>query len=334
MQPLVSILLPAFNAAATLSACLRSIQRQTERHWRCVIVDDGSTDTTEECIRTHVAGDDRFETIALPHQGLVAALNAGLAHCDGQYVARMDADDVMHRDRLAAQLAALTAAPHLVGVGCHVRVFPRAYLRDGMRAYEAWLNRIDSSQRVRENAFVESPIVHPSLMIRRAPLAAFGYRDPGWPEDYDLILRLLDAGHEIGVVPRRLLGWRDGSTRRTRTHPSYRLDRIAACKAAFLAAGFLGERERYVLWGYGDTGRVLCRALIEHGKRPSHIVEVHRGRLGNTIHGAPVITPEELSMLRGSRVVVSVAGETPRQQIRAALQTMGFRELHDFVCAA
>ncbi|HUI24437.1 MAG TPA: glycosyltransferase family A protein [Candidatus Kryptonia bacterium] len=334
MQPLVSILLPAFNAATTLPACLRSVQRQTERHWHCVIVDDGSTDATLDYVRQLCARDDRFEVIGSAHRGLVAALTAGLARCDGHYVARMDADDLMHHDRLAAQLAALTAAPHLVGVGCHVRLFPRAHLRDGMRAYEQWLNRIDSPQRVRENAFVESPIVHPSLLIRRAPLAAFGYRDQGWPEDYDLVLRLLGAGHEIGVVPRRLLSWRDSPTRRTRTHPAYRLERITACKAAFLAADFLAERERYVLWGYGETGRALCRALLEHGKQPSHVVEVHRGRLGNTIHGAPVITPEELSVLRGSRVVVSVAGEEPRRQIRAALHTMGFHELRDFVCAA
>jgi len=333
-RPSVTILLPACNAVATLPACLRSVVRQTERHWRCVIVDDGSTDTTRECAREFAGRDDRFVVISTPHQGLIAALHTGLAQCAGDFVARMDADDLMHRDRLAAQTAALVAAPDLVAVGCHVRLFPRAHLRDGMRSYERWLNRIDSAARVRADAFIECPVVHPSLLIRRPTLAAFGYRDQHWPEDYDLVLRLLAAGHEIGVVPRRLLSWRDGPSRRTRTHPSYRLERITACKAAFLAQGFLAERDRFVLWGYGETGRTLCRALGEHGKRPSHVVEVHRGRLGNTIHGAPVIMPEELSRLRGSRVIVSVAGERPREQIRTALQTMGFRELRDFVCAA
>ena len=54
-------------------------------------------------------------------------------------------------------------------------------------------------------------------MVRRTVLAAVGYRDRGWPEDYDLVLRLLAAGPEIGVVPRRLLAWRDGPGRLTRT---------------------------------------------------------------------------------------------------------------------
>jgi hypothetical protein len=67
------------------------------------------------------------------------------------------------------------------------------------------------------------------------------------------------------------------------------------------------------------------------GKRPAFIVEVHRGRLGNRIHGAPVIAPEELVHLRGYPVVASVAAEKPRRQIREA---MGFEETRHFVCAA
>jgi hypothetical protein len=111
-------------------------------------------------------------------------------------------------------------------------------------------------------------------------------------------------------------------------------DAGSACKAAFLATGLLAESEAYVLWRYGHTGRALHRALLAHGKRPAFIVEVHRGRLGNRIHGAPVIAPEELLRLRGYPVVASVAGERPRRQIRAAMEAMGFEETRHFVCAA
>src|SRR5262249_52085808 len=152
-----------------------------------------------------------------------------------------------------------------------------------LRRYEAWLNGIDAPARVRAEAFVESPIVHPTLLIRTQALRTAGYRDVPWPEDYDLMLRLLDAGHELAVVPHRLLGWRDHPARLTRTGARYALERITACKARFLAAGFLAARDEYVLCGYGATGRALRRALLAHGKRPSHLVEVHAGRLGQTI---------------------------------------------------
>jgi hypothetical protein len=272
--------------------------------------------------------------LSIAASGLVGALTAGLARCRGRYVARMDADDVMRRDRLARQAAALDAAPHLAAVGGRVRFFPRRGMSDGLRAYERWLNAIASAADVRSEAFVECPVAHPTLMVRRTVLETFGYRQQGWPEDYDLVLRLLAAGREIGLLPRRLLAWRDAPTRLTRTHPAYALERITACKAAFLADGFLAGDERYVLWGYGGTGRALHRALRRHGKRPSLIVEVHAGRLGNRIHGAPVVPPEALADVPRGRLVASVAGADARAEIRGFLAALGWRETRDFVCAA
>jgi hypothetical protein len=264
----------------------------------------------------------------------VAALGTGLAECRAPVVARMDADDLAHRARLALQAAALDADPGLAAVGCHVRIVPRRGLTPGMRAYERWLLAIDSEQRVREEAFVECPLAHPTLAIRSAVLRRFGYRDLGWAEDYDLLLRMLGAGLRVGVVPRRLLVWRDGPARLSRTDPRYALARFTACKAAFLAEGLLAGRRDYVLWGYGGTGRALSRALEVHGRFASAIVEVHPRRLGRTIRGAPVIPPDALAARRGEPVVVSVAGGEARALIRAELTRLGFRETQDYVCAA
>ncbi len=301
----------------------------------CIIVDDGSQDASRAYAQQWFAKHDhRFTIIATAPQGLVAALNTGLPHCHGRYMARMDADDLMHRQRLAAQLRVLEAHADLTAVGCHVRIFPRRHLRDGRRAYERWLNSITTARRVREDAFVECPIAHPTLMIRRSVLAEQEYRDCGWPEDYDLILRLLAGGHTLSVVPQRLLSWRDGLQRPSRTSPIYALERFTACKAAFLASTFLAHTPTYMLWGYGETGKALRRGLRRHHKAPSHIVELHPGRLGKTIHDAPVIPPEALVQAPRRPIIVSVSGETARREIRAALGHMGFRELRDFVCAA
>ena len=114
----------------------------------------------------------------------------------------------------------------------------------------------------------------------------------------------------------------------------YSRDAFTRCKAHHLAQGFLRRSEEYVLWGYGDTGRELRRALLRHGRHPSHIVEIKAGRLGQRIHGAPVVPPARLPSLRGLPLVVSVARPGPRALIRSALAEMGFVELRDFVCAA
>lgn len=332
--PRTSVLLPVFDAAPTLPATLRSIQRQTDTDWECVVVDDGSRDASLDIARHFAADDPRFVVLAGPHRGLVSALQTGLARCTGRLVARMDADDIMHRARLAEQAGALERDPALDGVGCGVRLFPRGRLSERMRAYERWLNGIDSPRRVREEAFVECPVAHPTLMIQREVLCAHGYRDRGWPEDYDLVLRLLRAGCALGVVPRRLHAWRDGPGRLSRTDPRYGLDRFTACKAAHLAGSFLADTDAYALWGYGRTGRTLARALRDCGKRPAAILELHPGRMGNRIAGAPVVHPDDWLRAPTHPLVVSVARAAPRAQIRAALAEAGRREAVDYVCAA
>jgi glycosyltransferase involved in cell wall biosynthesis len=333
IQPQVSVLVPARNAAATLHACLDSISRQTARDWECIVVDDGSTDETSGVAQRFVGRDARFRLVTTPPRGLIPALNEGLAHCRGELIARMDADDVMRRDRLRLQVAALSSDPTLSAVGCHVRLFPRRSLSPRLREYEAWLNGLRSSEDVARDALVECPVAHPTLMMRRE-VAADGYVDRGWPEDYDLVLRALRRGLRIGIVPRRLVAWRNGPDSLSRRDPRYCDERFTACKAHFLATGFLADHSRYVLWGYGGTGRRLRRALAEHGRTPSHIIEVKESRIGQRIHRADVIPATAVATVRGRPIVVSVARAGPRSIVRAALEREGFVEGRDFVCAA
>lgn len=261
----------------------------------------------------------------------------------------MDGDDWMHRNRLELQVKALDGSPEVSAVGSHVRIFPRrpqrdvyeralpgeaAHTRKGRGGYEAWINAIETPEQVACEAYVECPIAHPSLMIRRDVLARHPYRDMGWPEDYDLVLRLLAARETLAVVPQRLLAWRDHEARLSRTSGVYGQERFIACKAHHLAATLLRGRKDYVLWGYGGTGRALAKAFEQLGLRPSHIVEMHPRRIGNQIRGADVIHPDDLDRIERRPVVASVAGARPRAEIRSSLRRFGYLEGRDFVCAA
>jgi glycosyltransferase involved in cell wall biosynthesis len=330
----ISVLLPVYNAAATLKAALRSVACQSLHDIECVVVDDGSEDGSRDVASSFAHADGRFRVLSRPHAGIVAALNAGLDVCRGRYVARMDADDLMHRERLQLQMNALETAPDLAGVGCHVRFFPRRGLTDGILAYENWLNGLRSAEAVLRERFIECPLAHPTWMLQREVFASVGYRDDGFPEDYGALLRLTSNGMRLGVVARPLLFWRDGPARLSRTSAVYGADRFVACKAYHLAQSFLARSSEYVLWGYGDTGRVLARALAVHGRRPTHIIELHPGRIGQRIFGAPVLGVEQLAAVKGRKIVVSVAGAEARREIRERLATTGFTELDEFVCAA
>ena len=144
----------------------------------------------------------------------------------------------------------------------------------------------------------------------------------------------VETGLRIGTVTRRLVAWRDHPGRLSRVDARYAQDRFTACKADFLARGFLAASASFVLWGFGATGKALARALEARGRRISRIVEVHPRRIGQRIRGVPVVGLEELARLKGEPLVVSVAGAGPRAEIRAHLQGQGFRELRDYICAA
>jgi glycosyltransferase involved in cell wall biosynthesis len=333
-SPCISILLPVWNAEATLSVCLRSLIRQTETNWECIVVDDGSSDRSLAIANTFAARDPRFRVETRPHEGLIATLNAGIPLCSAAIVARMDADDWMHRDRLRLQRAALEGAPDLDALGCFTRSFPRRELPDGRRRYEDWLHSMTDAESIWRDRFIECPIAHPSLVIRRTCLSELGYRDRGWPEDWDLLLRLLRRGPRVGIVAKRLLGWRDRPDRLSRSDPRYALDRFTACRAWHLHRDFLAGNSSYILWGHGRTGRAIRKDLAILGHQPAAIVEVHPRRIGETIHGAPVIPPPALSTRPPYPIVVSVAGAGPRSEIRAALTKMGFHEGIHFVCSA
>lgn len=333
-QRLVSLILPVFQGEQTLGAALESIRRQTVRDWDCWVVDDGSTDRTAEIVSEFAQKDPRFRLLPRPHEGIVSSLNAGISHAEGRFVGRMDADDLMRSNRLELQLDLLARERDLVGVGAHVRISPRSTLRQGARAYESWLNSHSDRDTLWRDRFVECPLAHPTWMMRGDIVRRFPYEDRDWPEDYDLLLRLFQKGHKLGVVPRRLLTWRDRPARLQRSDARYAESAFVACKAHYLSTGPLAHTDRYILWGHGGTGRRIKRALTALGRSPSAIVELHPGRLGNNIDGAPVIAPEQLAQLGGEIVLASVAGAQPRAQIRAALAQMGRVDGKDFFCVA
>jgi glycosyltransferase involved in cell wall biosynthesis len=297
-----------------------------------VVVDDGSQDDTAQIVDEHARRDRRIQLLRQPHRGVCAALQAGLARCNGAYVARMDADDISLRDRLREQVALLRERPELAAVGCQVRILPRAELSQGMRRYEAWSNALVDPCQISGDLFVESPICHPSATIRGAVLRRLGgYRDRGWPEDYDLWLRLDEAGLALGKVARVLLLWREGPARLSRSDPAYGRDRFLALKLHHLLRRRAGRR--IVVWGAGLEGKPYLRALA--GALADHAVDIDPRKIGQRIHGCRVIRPEDLGPPSSERwVVVAVGARGARAEIRGFLAAAGYREPSDFVCVA
>jgi glycosyltransferase involved in cell wall biosynthesis len=328
----LSVLLPARNAGPTLPAALEGLFAQRGAPpFEIVCVDDASSDDTPRILAAAGRADPRLVVVQGEGRGLVAALQLGLGRCRGDVIARMDADDLVHPDRLRLQADALARDPSLGAVGSLVRCFPRP-ISAGLARLEDWLDSVVSKEECRRARFIEAPLVHPSMTFRRsAVLAVGGFRDEAWAEDWDLQLRLLEAGFELCKVPEVLLWWRDSPQRLTRVGPAYAPARMIELRAHHLARGPLRGR-LFDLWGAGPTGKRLARALETRGLRPRRFIDVAKGK--RVARGLEVVPPAALGPPGEALVLCAVGASGAREEIRADLARRGYAEGKDYLFAA
>jgi len=325
------------DARSTLPDCLRSLAAQTLGAHEVVAVDDGSTDGSGALLREWAARDARVRVVAQDAAGLVAALNRGLEAVRAPLVARMDADDVADPRRLELQVAALAADRSLTAIGSRVRVLAEPGVRnDGMRAYVDWQNGLVTHEQVARDLYVESPLVHPSVTMRTDALWALsGYRAFDGPEDYDLWLRGFAAGWRFAKHEETLLDWRDRADRLTRADPRYREDRFRALKADALVRARLSAGRAVVLWGAGPIGKAWSKELRARGVLLAAFVEVDPGKIGQVVHGAPVVSVAGAAGLAGGPLHLACVGQPEaRARIRAAAARLGLAEPDDLVAVA
>lgn len=333
--PRVSVLLPCRDAEAFLPEAIASIEAQTFTDFEVVAVDDGSADATRDLLAAWARRSPRVRAGRAAGAGLVAALQTAVAVARGELLARMDADDVAEPARLERQVALLDARPELGACGTLVRYFPRAALRDGARRYERWINALVEPEQIARDLFVECPIAHPTLVLRREALAEVGgYRDLGWPEDYDLVLRLWAAGRAMAKVPETLLRWRERADRLSRVDARYAPQAFRRLKVHALRQTLLGGRSGAVVWGAGPVGKGFARELRAQGVAVRAFVELDRRKIGQEIYGAPVVAPDGVDRYRDALAVAAVGSPGAREEIRAELLRRGWREMRDFCAVA
>lgn len=326
--------MPVRDARDTVAASVHSILAQDSVGLGLVVVDDGSTDGTSDVLAALAAKDRRICVTRTEPVGIIKALNLGISLCRGEYIARMDADDVSHPARMRLQVEMMEREPELSVCGCLVRFFPRKTLLGGFARYEEWLNSLVTHEEIARDMFVESPLPHPGVMFRAAELKEIGgYQEHGWPEDYDLWLRYHVAGKRFGKVPKALIFQREHSGRLTSTDSRYSVENFIRAKAHYLARLLLSRHGRIVLWGAGQTGRRLSKHLLREGFEIQAVIDIDPKKIGRTMRALPVVPPE---YLQGSRsfVIAAVSSHGARELIRE--QLTGFRRLEgrDFICAA
>lgn len=184
--PLVTVLLPVYNGQQYIISAADSILRQDYHSFELLIINDGSTDDTDTLIKQQLLNDPRVRYVSRENKGLIATLNEGIALAKGDYIARMDADDIAHSTRLSRQVTFLQRHPDVAVVGTAYNIINSNDERTGVRHPPLWHCLITPM------FIFGSPIAHPAVMLNKKLAEADLFYDKDYihAEDYELWLRL------------------------------------------------------------------------------------------------------------------------------------------------
>lgn len=325
-RPLISILMPVYNAAPFLEACLDSILEQSSKDWELIAVNDQSTDTSLEILRKYASKDERIRVLDNNGKGIILALRLAYSNAKGQYISRMDADDLMPPNKLDLLSAVLKdSGPGYVSTG-KVAYFSDEGMKDGYLRYADWLNSLVDEKSHRKELFRECVIPSPAWMIHREDLEkSNAFNSDIYPEDYDLVFRFFEAGLRVRALDELVHLWRDHSGRTSRNDETYSQNAYFDIKVHYLDR-IEDLRERQILlWGAGRKGKRLAKLLSESGHSFEWTCNVER-KWGHIIHGVKMSSPEVLSTIDNVLVLVAVSGPDDQKDLENYLQSQSLEK--------
>ncbi len=342
---LVSVLLPVGpksladeQSRSWLQESLNSLLQQSHQALEILMIGpDENCDDDLTCL--NLPGDSRIMELQRPSPGIVAALNTGLAEARGNWIARMDADDLAHPTRIARQLDYLRENPHINLCACDVEIFSNDRpIQGGNLHYMHWLNELTQPHEIARSLFIESPCPHPTWLMKRSLSQQLsGYRDSNWAEDYDFLLRAHMSGALMGKpTPTNtpLLRWRDHDNRLTRQSERYSRSNFIAAKAWAMAHTCLKGRSAVII-GTGRNAKLMYDALKAQGITIDYFVDLHIHVKKRTLRHTEIINYKSISeRVHGDALLVSVVTRYgARTKLKLWFDENDFVEERDYVFA-
>lgn len=337
---LVSVILPCYNAEQFVATAVESLLGQTYHRLEILAIDDGSSDGTLALLESLAAGDDRIVIVHFEeNQGLIAALNAGLDLARGEFIARMDADDIADPTKFEEQVAFLEGNPDTDLIGCAMREI-RIPDRHPRRAAPV---RCELPAGARFMGLLGTPVAHVTIVARSTVMSRYRYSmapEAVRVEDYELFSRMLRDGVQIGNLDVPLLTRRLYDTGASLSNEREQIENFLLCSrvhfeqeaGASLPAGvhrtLTNRMDRTVtpgdlLTGLRLLGRLERRALAADPESESDIKRVADLQRADILsqallHGRPAVRAfgalaacRWVGMLRSSQVRAYIASKMP-----------------------
>ncbi len=331
-MPKVSVVLPVRNEAVTIGRAVDSILHQRFEDWELIIVNDGSTDQTKAILSAY--DDPRVNVYTIPCSGIARALNFGIRMSKGEYIARMDGDDVCHPNRFLEQVCFLDKYPKTGLVSSLVVYEGDRKSQLGYALYVDMINSIINETDILKKRFSESPFAHPSVMFRKSLFYQYGgYSEGPIPEDFELWLRWLDQGVVMNKVSKTLLTWHDRSDRLSRVHEHYTVDRFFEVKAYYFKKWLYQNFDEVPeLWIFGAGKEVNHRArhFAQAGLKPSRFIDIKHHK-----DHSRFIYYKDIPRSSGKLIILSLVSDREgKTRIMEYLNDLGYTEGSTFFMMA
>lgn len=328
--PLVSILTPFKNSSEYLEACLDSILAQQYTEWELLIVDDHSTDDSYELVKGYAEKDPRITLLKNTGHGIIEGLKLAFQRSTGQFITRMDSDDIMVPQKLTEMSNQLrNHGQRHIALGL-VEYFCDGTLGDGYASYETWLNQLTATGSNYSEIYKECVIPSPCWMVYREDLLASGaFNHRVYPEDYDLAFRFYEAGLTCIPSNETLHYWRDYETRTSRTDSNYEANHFLQLKLTYFLKLDYDDNRPIVLWGAGFKGK-YCAKFLKKKDVPFIWMCNNSKKIGKHIYKVELQATSILNTLQNPQVIITVANKSSQKRIQTKLENLDFIKAEDY----
>ncbi|WP_440894787.1 glycosyltransferase [Amphibacillus sp. Q70] len=325
-MPILSVIMPVYNASEYLAESIESILTQTFSQFDFYLIDDGSIDDSLDIIKKYQQKDHRIRIISRENKGVAYSLNEALALSNSTYIARMDADDISFANRFEEQISYLEDNPNIDVLGTKIVGIGDFNLSERNEVEKRYGIEIGSNQLLRDNL-----ICHPSVMMRRSFINAMnGYSHQyQYAEDYDLWIRGVKGGFTLQNLQKELLQYRmhPSSIVSKNTENHHVLKDLINIRLDFFADMLFSKDFSYIIWGAGTGGQIALEILKRRFNNCHFIGFIDGYKQGNFLNNK-VYSPEALKKLDFDYCFTAT---TPGKVLaEKSLVELGFEPFYDF----
>ncbi len=326
----ISVIMPVKNTALYLAECLDSLLTQTYKHWELIAIDDHSDDDSAQILNQYSRLDDRISTYSNNGRGIIDALQTGYQYSSGQFIHRMDSDDVMSKDKLQLLYEATKIDQEsTIAIGL-VSYFSAQPLGQGYKKYADWLNRLTSSGTNFKDIYKECTIPSPCWMVSRTVFEkAGGFTHKIYPEDYDLAFRFKALGLRVQPVLKEIHYWRDYNTRTSRTNEHYSDNRFTDLKVHHFLRQDKDVNASLILWGAGKKGKQIAKNLNKNNVDFIWACN-NPQKIGHNIYGTILKDLSVFSDFEGAQILVAVSSPQEENYIRSIITSYDHHQFYHF----